>query len=264
MRCLAEVQRTFVDALLDSRASDIAAVVAGDGVAPGARVAIYRHHVVTSLTAALRSTYPVVCRLVGDGFFAYAAHEFIVTQPPTGPCLSDYGEAFAEFLERFPASRELAYLADVGRLEWALNRAFHAEDTVPLDLGALRSLDPRWLDGLRLRFDPSVTLLSSPWPIDSIWSANQGDADPEATIDAASGPVRLEIRRQGDDAVFRRLTPATYAFRRVLIEGGALATAADEASAVDGALHIVAALHELFTDNVLIGFRVTSGPEEIS
>src|SRR5439155_21753788 len=143
MRCLAEVQRTFADALLDSRASDIAAVVAGDGVAPGARVAIYRHHVVTSLTAALRTMYPVVCGLVGDGFFAYAAHEFIVTQAPTGPCLSDYGEAFAEFLEGFPAARELVYLADLARLEWALSRALHAEDTVPRDLGALRSLGPQ-------------------------------------------------------------------------------------------------------------------------
>ena len=259
MPSLVEVQRQFADALLGLRADDAVAAVAGDGVAPEARVAVYRHHVVSSLTAALRSTYPVVSRLVGDGFFAYAAREFITTHQPAGPCLFEYGDALPQFIQTFPASRNLAYLSDVARLEWALHRALHAEDTVPLDLGALRRLDARSLDGLTLRFDPSVTLLSSPWSIDAIWSANQPGADPEATVDAASGPVRLEIRRLADNAVFRRLTPATYAFRRVLMDGGHLATAADEATAEDGHVEITALLHELFADNVLIGFRVTSG-----
>jgi Putative DNA-binding domain len=258
---LAELEVAFADALLDSRAPDVAAMVAGDGVPPEARVAIYRHHVLTSLTAALRSTYPVVCRLVGDRFFAYAAHEFIGMHPPTGPCLFEYGADFAAFLETYPACRDLAYLPDVARLEWALNRALHAEDTVRVYPGALRSLDLRWVESLRLGFDPSVTLLSSPWPIDAIWRANQPGADPEATVDATRGPVRLEIRRLGDDGVFRRLTPATHAFRRALIEAETLATAADQAGAVDGEFDITAALHELFTDDVLIGFRVTPGPE---
>src|SRR5919204_6104225 len=82
MPSLVEVQRQFADALLGVRADDAVAAVAGDGVAPEARVAVYRHHVVSSLTAALRSTYPVVSRLVGDGFFAYAAREFITTHQP--------------------------------------------------------------------------------------------------------------------------------------------------------------------------------------
>ena len=262
MPSLAEVQASLAEALLGAGRSDVAAMVAGDGVAPEARVDIYRHHVLASLTTALLSTYPVVRRLVGDGFFGYVAHHFITARPPTGPCLFEYGEALADFLERLPACGDLPYVGDVARLEWALNHALHAEDAVPLDLDALRSLDPAHVDGLTLRFAPSVTLLSSPWPIDTIWSANQVDADPEATVDASRGPVQLQISRRGDDVVFRRLAPAAYTFRRILLEGGGLSRAASEAARVDAAFDVIAALHELFTEDVLTSPPDTSGPGE--
>jgi Putative DNA-binding domain len=262
MPSLAEVQQAFAGALLGPRPPDTADLVVRDGVASEARVAIYRHHVFTSLTAALRSTYPVVCRLVGDGFFGYVTHKFIAAEPPTDPCLFEYGAGFADFLTSFPACRELPYLPHVARLEWTLNQALYAADTVPLDLAALLTLDPQRLEALTVRFDPSVALLSSPWPIDAIWSANQPGADPEATVDASGGGVHLEIRRLGADVVFRRLPPGTYEFRRVLIEGGTLARAADEA-ATAGDFDVTTALHELFTDNVLTSLGVTSRPEEI-
>jgi len=259
MPSLAEVQAGLADALLDPPGSDIAATVAGDGVAPEARVAIYRHHVLASLTAALRSTYPVVCRLLGERFFAHVAHQFVTARLPTGPCLFEYGETFGDFLEGFPACRELSYLGDVARFEWAINAALHADDGASLDLEALRSLDPERVDALVLRFAPSVALLSSPWPVDSIWSANQEDGDPEATVDAGSGPVRLQIFRRGDDVVFRRLTPAIHAFRQSLLEGHALARAAAGAAGVDETFDVAAALHELLTEDVLTSLPDATG-----
>jgi hypothetical protein len=263
MPSLAETQARFARALLAPRVADVDGMIAGDGVAPAARLAIYRHHHVTSLTVALQTTFPVVHRLVGDGFFRYVAHEFISVHPPARPCLFEYGEALARFLETFPACRELPYLADVARLEWAVNRAVHADDAVPLDLGALRSLDPGDLDGLTLRFEPSVALLASPWPVDAMWRANQPDADPDAVVDATTGPVALEVRRIDDDVVIRRLDPAHHAFRRALMDGDGLAAAA-AAAAKDTSFDLGRALRALFDDNVFTAFRVTSRPEEIS
>ena len=261
MRSLGELQAGFLSAVLDADGADVAVAVAGDGVLPVARLAIYRHHVFTSLTAALAATYPVIRRLVGEGFFGYAAHDFVRGHPPTGPCLFEYGEAFARFLATFPPCRELPYLPDVARLEWALNEALHADDLAPLDRAPLRRLDPAHVETLTFQFDPSVTLLTSPWPIDLIWRANQPDADPEATVDLTHGGVRLEVRRLGDDVAFRRLEPAAYVFRRALFEGDTLDAAARKAGAEDATFDPAAALRALFEENVLRGFRFTSKGE---
>jgi hypothetical protein len=262
MPSLGEIQAGFLRAVFDADARDAAAAVTGDGVAAEARVAIYRHHVFTSLTGALQAIYPVINRLVGEGFFAYAAHEFIRRHPPTGPCLHEYGEALPGFLDAFEPCRELGYLPDVARLEWALNAALHADDTAPLDLAALRALDPAHAGAVTFRLDPSVTLLASPWPVDRIWRANQPDADPDATIDAAGGGARLEIRRLGDDVVFRRLEPAAFAFRRSLLDGEPLATAARHAGEENTAFDLTGALQALFEENVVTEFGLTSRTEE--
>src|SRR5438128_12196862 len=52
---LREVQTTFVGAMLGGDAAPAAEYVAVDGLLPEARLQIYRHHVVSSLTAALQA-----------------------------------------------------------------------------------------------------------------------------------------------------------------------------------------------------------------
>src|SRR5215469_10515188 len=71
MASLRELQASITDALLGGDARAAAASVDGDGLAPDVRLDIYRHHVMTTLTAALEATFPVVCRLVDRRFFAY-------------------------------------------------------------------------------------------------------------------------------------------------------------------------------------------------
>ena len=60
---LAELQVAFKQALLQDDDA-VASVICGDGLTPQARLVIYRHHVLTTLTDVLKTTYPVVCRLV--------------------------------------------------------------------------------------------------------------------------------------------------------------------------------------------------------
>src|SRR6058998_3341941 len=91
----------------------------------------------------------------------------------------------------FPC-RHLEYLADVARLEWAMHTALHAEVRVPLDPAELGGLASHDVARLVLQFDPSVTLLDSPWPIDQIWRVNQVDAEVQAPVDLNAGGVSLE------------------------------------------------------------------------
>lgn len=151
-----------------------------------ARLQIYRNHYTITLTDALAATYPVVHRLVGEGFFNQAARRFVRMAPPASPCLFDYGAGFGDFLATLREAAALPYLADVARFEWALNLAYQAEDD-----GAAR------------------TTLRSAFPVSQIWLANQPDADPALVVDLADGGETLFVWRDGLDVVWRRIDQET-------------------------------------------------------
>ena len=259
MPALAELQRAIRDALLGGNAGCAADAILGDGLSPEARLQIYGHHVLTTLTVALESTYPVVCRLVDRRFFAYAADSYIRANPPSGPCLFEYGESFAGFLADFPACRAQRYLPDVARLEWALNVAAHADDAHAVDPSRLTDVAADDMPRLTFQLDPSVSLLASAWPVDRIWRLNQDDAPAGVEVDLDAGGVDLEIRRQGGAVSMRALDPAAYALRDALARGRTLEAAADAALAVDAAFDLSRALHELIEDRILVDFRVSNG-----
>ena len=162
-------------------------MIVGDGLTSAARVQIYWNHVFTSLTEALETTFPVVCRLVDRRFFGFAANRYIRRHPPTGPCLFEYGATFPAFLASFPPCAGHPYLPDVARLEWAMNLATHAEDSAPIAPATLGRVPPDDVGRVVLRVEPSASWLRSPWPIDRIWRANQPGSDPAGTVDLAAG-----------------------------------------------------------------------------
>jgi hypothetical protein len=249
MSSLRELQAGFRAAILVDDESGVAPAVIDDDVGASARLAIYRHHVFTSLTAALEATYPVVCRLVDRRFFGWVADRYVRAHPPAGPCLFEYGGELPAFLAAFEACAHLPWLADIARLEWAMNVALHAPDAVALDPDALRALEPGALARLTLRLEPSVTLLESPWPVDAIWRANQPAAD--GIVDLDAGAARLEIRRLGDDVVFRAPPPGTFAFRAALAAGGALQDAVEHALDAQPGFDLASEIRSLLDERVL-------------
>jgi hypothetical protein len=253
---LSELQVLFTNALLQDD-DTVAGAIQGDGLAPEARAAIYRHHVLTTLTEVLKAAYPVVCRLVDERFFAYAAAQYIRQQPPTGPCLFEYGASLPHFLAEFPPCQDLVYLPDVARLEWAIHAAWHAEDGMALDLHCLRSIAPDDLASLTLSLEPSVSYVSSPWPIDRIWRANQPDADPSATVSLEAGAAHLEIRRHDDEVTFRTLEIGTWAFRSACVERLPLAQAFEAALAADPHFDLTTVLYMLFSEGLVVDMVVS-------
>ena len=263
MPALRELQAAFLRAMLGPDEPQLLEAIVGDGLLPAARLQIYRHHVLTSLTDVLQATFPVICRLVDERFFRYAADAYMRQYPPETPCLFEYGAHFPAFLATFPPCRGLVYLEDVARLEWALNAALHAEGCAPLEPTELGGIAANEVAQLTFQFDPSVTLLCSPWPIDRIWRVHQADEAVDATVDLSEGGVYLEIRRWDDDVGFRRLDPTTYTFHTTLAAGQRLAMAAEAALAADQEFDCVAALHDLLADGVVIGFTLALETMEV-
>ncbi len=259
MPALRELQAAIGAAMLGGDARAAAQEIEPDGLAPEARLEIYRHHVLTTLTSALEATFPVVCRLVDRRFFAYAADTYLRAHPPTRPCLFEYGDTFPDFLAAFPPCRDLAYLPDVARLEWAMSAALHAPDVDAMDPACLADVAAEDMPRLTFAVDPSVSFLDSPWPVDRIWRANQDeDGASSHPVDLASGGVRLEVRRAGDVATVRALAAADHALRMTLARGGTLEDAAAAALGVDPHFELTAALHAMLGERIFTSFAVSN------
>jgi len=257
MAALRDLQAAIGTAMLGGDAGAAAREIEPDGLAPEARLEIYRHHVLTTLASALEATFPVICRLVDRRFFAYAADAYVRAHPPAGPCLFEYGDTFPDFLAAFPPCRDLAYLPDVARLEWAMSAALHAPDVDAMDPACLADVAAEDMPRLTFSVDPSVSFLDSRWPIDRIWRATQ-DGAPGDPVDLAAGGVRLEIRRAGDVATVRALAAADHALRTALARGGTLEDAAAAALGADSHFDLTAALHALLDERIFTGFAVSN------
>ena len=256
MPTLLELQTAMRHSLLDGGDPALAAVLT-DALVPADRLSIYRNTSRSTLTKALRLNFPAVERLVGEDFFAAAADAFITREPPGTAWLDLYGEGFPEFLQGFEPAATLAYLPDVARLERAVGRALHAPDREPLDIARLASIDAS--DQARVRFTPhpSVSLLSSPYPVDAIWRAVLARDDAAmAAIDLGAGAVHLLIERRSDEVEIKRLDEPRWRFAEALFSGETLSAALGACSDPDA----TAWLAEHLAAGHFTSFRLEAAP----
>ncbi|HJQ55465.1 MAG TPA: DNA-binding domain-containing protein [Vineibacter sp.] len=237
---LAELQSAFRGHVLGDDSPALIAAAIGDRIPAAARLRVYRHHVLTSLAAALGTTFTTVRGVVGDDFFATMARAFISQSPPTGPVLSEYGASFANFVAVWPAAGGLPYLADVARLDWALNVAYIAPDQTALTAERLAAMPPDALGDLRPGLRAGVSLLRSAYPIDRIWALNHGGSSD--SVDLSQGSVALLVFPRPADAAFASLDLATALLAEALAEGLSLAGAVEHLAAADAGGDFSAAL----------------------
>jgi hypothetical protein len=221
----------FVAALLDPLLPAPSGLKTWNGSDPGRRFAIHRNNMVSSLVDALAATFPVSRELVGLDFFEAMAAAWVRTCPPTSPVLGEYGGGLPDFIAGFAPAAGLPYLADVARLEWLRNAAWHAADARALDADAFRPLlaAPDRLGSLRLRLHPACRWLRSAHPVLAIWSAHQGQDVPAlARIDPDRGEDVLVFRPEFEVRALT-LPPGGAEFLDALRQGGPLAEAAARA-----------------------------------
>lgn len=223
MPALHELQSGFRRLMLTGDAGPLAAQVVADRIAAAARLQIYRNHYRITLTDALAATFPAVQRLVGDDFFAGLVRAYMSAHPPASPCLFEYGATLADFIAAFPPCRDLPYLADVSRFEWAINAAWHAEDAPALSAAGLAAVPPERHAALELRLHVTVTLLDSRWPVLRLWHAARDD---DEAVNLDDGGDRILIWRKGTDVLWRRVEAGEWPFWHALAGGARLADAA--------------------------------------
>jgi hypothetical protein len=234
---LRDLQAAFAAHIMGADRADLVAAVAGDTIPAAARLSVYRHHVFESLGTALAATFPTVQALVGVDFFRGLARAFVGHALPAQPVLTEYGADFPAFIAGYEAARDLPYLADVARLDWALNLAFHAPLGGRLQAEDLSALPAERLPSVSLALAAGVVLISSRYPLDRIWETSQPGAANE-TVDLNSGASNLLVLRRPDDAAFVSLSAGEAAFMAALTAGMSLERAAGAAFRADPAFEL--------------------------
>lgn len=234
---LPDLQAAFAAHIVGNDRADLVASVVGDSIPAVARLRVYRHHVFHSLAAALSATFPTVQSLVGDEFFGRLARAFVANTLPTQPVLAEYGTGFAGFVADYAPANGLPYLADVARLDWALNAAFHSPAEPRLGVADLAAIPVEQLPAKSISLAPGAVVVCSTYPIDRIWAAAQPGGSNE-TVDLASGGARLLVLRRPDDAGFVPVSAGEAAFLEALAASQTLEEAAAVALSVEAAFDL--------------------------
>jgi len=161
---------------------------------------IYRHSYQGGLLKAMQDIYPVTERLLGNEFFDAMCMHYIKQTPCQSFDINRYSESFSKFADQFTPLSKLVYIPDVIRLEWALHHAYQSPDFTAQDFTPLLSFDSTQLESISLNLIPSMTLLSSSYPVDLIWIANQDNQRGNENVELENKLRYLIIWRNGLDS----------------------------------------------------------------
>ena len=217
MQSLLESQRQFGAALIDPA---IAATMPRG-------FAVYVGNVRGNWTKALAAAYPIVRKIVGEGFFENLAWDFARAHVSVSGDLNEFGERLPDFLAAYPGTRDLPYLPDVATMEWLAHRAYYAANPAPMNSARLAAIDPSDYSKLLIARAPGSALYGSQWPLVRIWTIHQEDYAGEMKVDFKPRNERFLIHRPKWRVELAPLAPGDYHF---LAEAG-------HATALGDALH---------------------------
>ena len=220
MQSLLESQRHFGAALLDP--------VIAAGMPRG--FAVYVGNIRGNWTRALAAAYPIVRKIVGEGFFEKLAWDFARAHASTSGDLNEFGERLPDFLAAGSNTRELPYLPDVATMEWLAHRAYYAANPAATNVARLAAMDPADHARLPIARAPGSALYGSQWPLMRIWTIHQDDYAGDMKVDFRPRNERFLIYRREWRVELAPLAPGDYRF---------LAEAA-HAAALGDALHAAA------------------------
>jgi hypothetical protein len=237
------LQTAVTRALVGGSFADVESDLVSGRADPARRFAIYRNNMFLSLANHLRAIFPVTARLGDERFFAYAAHEFILREPPRASRLVVYGAGFSRFLADFPACRHAPILAEMAGLEWAIHGALASAQRPNLDLAALTS-------AAAFELQPSLHFVVSRWPVLDLW-AHHGDGRRPLSRRTS----RIAVVRHDDDIRFFELDPARFAFWRSLARRHGIEKAATRALARDAQFNLTEEIIFLFRNRLATGIE---------
>jgi hypothetical protein len=136
------------------------------------RLSIYIHNTQLTLLDLLRSSYPVIEKIVGADFFQTLAFHYQKHYPLSSGDRHSFGAQLPDFIANFPPASSLVYLSELAQLEWWHHHAYFADNATTLTFEQLQQQLSTGHD-VRLPLHPSVRCLSVHYNVLDIWQAHQ-------------------------------------------------------------------------------------------
>lgn len=252
MPALRELQRDIVAVMLNRAEPATLACHLLPATDLARRIAVYRVNTRENFAAALEAAFPALAGQMGSTEFRRMAWSYQRHHPSPSGNLFETGRALPGFLAVALAGSADAWLAELARLEWAVQEAMTAADSGEhFDPGVVASLADEARGQLRFVLHPSVRLLALDYPCFDSWRIHQQGGRADAP--AMAWAEQLLVRRASDGVELQRLDHTGFACLSTLAAGATLAEAMaaleHQASAADAA----AGLARWAADGIIIG-----------
>ncbi|CAG0946272.1 hypothetical protein GPROT2_03655 [Gammaproteobacteria bacterium] len=251
MSALRELQRDFVAVML-RRAEP---VTLARHLLPGGdlvrRIGVYRVNARENFAVALEAAFPALAGQLGTADFRRMAWSYQRRHPSPSGNLFETGRALPAFLADALAGTGEAWLADLARLEWAVQEAMTAADgDQRFDPAVVAVVPPESRGQLRFALHPSARLLALGFPCFDAWRAHQQGS--RAVAPATAQSERLLVRRASDGVELHRLSRGDFACLEALAGGATLEQALDAPGAGAAAEAAARALAGWAADGILV------------
>jgi hypothetical protein len=194
---LAETQALFHEVIISAEpvaADRIDACFAGTPGHPAVeRVAIYATMYLWRLVGALRETFPMLVRFLGDETFAALAGDYLRRHPSEHHDVGQVGRRLAAFLREYP-DPERPDLADLAELEWARHEVFFAPTAERTGPEAFAGRDAEDFSRTGVVLSPALRVLVLDNAAAPLWRRLEDGAPPEPPI---PGPSTVAVWRSG-------------------------------------------------------------------
>ena len=247
---LGKTQALFANVMLEAPEAEstptgtLIGLIAGNEAVLSERLDIYRNNIFVTLTSALRDAYPLIELLTGEDFTLGLLRSFIRANPPREAYLAGYGGELDSFIETFAPARDLPWLADIARLEWAMNEADYAPDDSPLTAADLQKVPFDAAADVLLIPRTSCRLLESQWPLLAIRDfCLKPDRDEKETLDLNQGGCRFMVYRPSLSVELVPLEHDEYTWLEALLDGKNMG---------DALAHVLSDFPDFNMENILL------------
>lgn len=252
MPALRELQRDIVAVMLNRAEPATLVCHLQPAIDLARRIGVYRVNTRENFATALEAAFPVLAGQMGGTEFRRMAWSYQRHHPSPSGNLFETGRALPGFLAKALAGSVDAWLAELARLEWAVQEAMTAADSgEQFDPAVIAGMAAEARSQLRLVLHPSVRLLALDYPCFDSWRSHQQGGRADAPARACA--EHLLVRRASDGVELHRLDPAGFLCLSRLAAGATLAEAMAALEYQAGAAAVAAGLARWAADDIIIG-----------
>lgn len=205
MKKILKIQRNFSAHLINKKKLEILNSLPYSKQEALARLNIYRNNVFGGFLSILSTIFPVTKKILKEDFLIYA-NNYQKKYFSVSGNLNEYGEFFPKLFKK----HKIKYLYELAKLEIIYYRSYFAADAkCAFNLEKFKKIAPQDLMNLSFTLHPSCILISSKFPLYSIWNGKK----PKALK-----PEYIVVERLASDSNMNKISQEEFLFLSMILQ----------------------------------------------